>query len=1081
MLKRLLRPIVEVRDEEASIALLMFSYSFLAMTVWNILKPITRSKFISNLGADNLPYVTLVAGVAIGFIMQGYSKAIARVPRRWAIPVTQLGLIAILVAFWIAFQSGAAWAPPAFYFFGLIFSVLLISQFWTLANDIFDARQAKRIFGFIGGGSSLGGIMGSTLLQFAQRVGTNNLLLVSASLLSVCLVLVVYILRNRRDVELAGVTSTGEEAGLGGGEAFRLLRSSRHLQVIALVISFAATGAYVIEQQLNMAVEENVGARADVAAGQAAAAVKDRGGDQAAQEAAAKDARKHTTDDITQLLGRVQLYTSVLGFVVQVWLVSKIQRYLGVGFALLLLPVSMGMSASLILITGMLWSTQVARVLDTGLRYTVDKTTREILFLPLPTDLKYQAKPFVDVTMDRFAKGLGGVLTLLLIKPWGLGLTWRQLSFASLTLVAAWVLVAVIARRSYLRAIPDMFGVQALRPADVRIGGDRETIERVLMEMADPDEKRVLYAIDVLESLEKKNLVTPLLLYHESPKVRARALAAMAETRSEVVQRWQPKVEGMLSDPDTEVRIAALRALAAMKHAGADLVRPYLADKDPRIASAAALVLARSESEDDRREAESTLARLSADTSEAGAAVRRDVAAAVRQVPDTRFRHLLAQLLDDPDRSVAEEALASVRQLGTADFLFVPALVQLLRHRWLKGPARDVLVSYGEDVVDSLAYFLNDREENAWVRRHIPATLARIPSQKSMDALVGTLAGEKDGFLRYKLISAMDRLVREHPELSFDRKPVEAIALREGTRYFQCLSLHYNLFERESLDPNHLLARALREKMGRARSRVFLLLGLLHSPREVSAAQWAIERGDAKARGARPAGQHPAEHAHPQRRGVAARADQRRGPDGGGRGDPPRRTDANVVAGRRHRVRARAPRRPRLVRVRGGVMGVGRTPHACRTPPRAVARAATRRRVRFPPRRAAALRAHVGRRAVPPRRRQSAGAARARKDALHRGHDAVHRRVPARRRRDPHVEGGRCHHGGATCVARLRRGRAGRADGPDGAHDRELGDAGADRGGVPHAARQQYPPRAGSVRDDPRAPHVRAAACRRAR
>ena len=55
MLKRLLRPIVEVRDEEVSIALLMFSYSFLAMTVWNILKPITRSKFISDLGADNLP------------------------------------------------------------------------------------------------------------------------------------------------------------------------------------------------------------------------------------------------------------------------------------------------------------------------------------------------------------------------------------------------------------------------------------------------------------------------------------------------------------------------------------------------------------------------------------------------------------------------------------------------------------------------------------------------------------------------------------------------------------------------------------------------------------------------------------------------------------------------------------------------------------------------------------------------------------------------------------------------------------------------------------------------------------------
>ena len=51
----------------------------------------------------------------------------------------------------------------AFYFFGLILGILLISQFWTLANDIYDPRQAKRLFGFIGGGSSLGGMTGAGL------------------------------------------------------------------------------------------------------------------------------------------------------------------------------------------------------------------------------------------------------------------------------------------------------------------------------------------------------------------------------------------------------------------------------------------------------------------------------------------------------------------------------------------------------------------------------------------------------------------------------------------------------------------------------------------------------------------------------------------------------------------------------------------------------------------------------------------------------------------------------------------------------------------------------------------------------
>ena len=69
----LLKPFAEVRASEATTALLMFAYSFLAMTGYNILKPVTRSKFISDLGADNLPYVQFGAGVLIGFIMQGYA------------------------------------------------------------------------------------------------------------------------------------------------------------------------------------------------------------------------------------------------------------------------------------------------------------------------------------------------------------------------------------------------------------------------------------------------------------------------------------------------------------------------------------------------------------------------------------------------------------------------------------------------------------------------------------------------------------------------------------------------------------------------------------------------------------------------------------------------------------------------------------------------------------------------------------------------------------------------------------------------------------------------------------------------
>ena len=139
----------------------------------------------------------------------------------------------------------------------------------------------------------------------------------------------------------------------------------------------------------------------------------------------------------------------------------------------------------------------------------------------------------------------------------------------------------------------------------------------------------------------------------------------------------------------------------------------------------------------------------------------------------------------------------SVRAAGTDDFVFVPTLIALLRHRRLKGSARMVLVGYGEPVVDALAHFLRDPDEDIWVRRHIPATLALIPSQKTVDVLTAAL-DEKDGFLRYKAVSALERLRREHATLTFPRPAIERLALEEGRHYFNYLSLHHNLFGAEA-------------------------------------------------------------------------------------------------------------------------------------------------------------------------------------------------------------------------------------------------------------------------------------------
>ena len=714
--RRALSPVVQLRESEFATGLMMFAYSFLAMTAYNVVKPITRSKFISSLGADNLPYVQLAAGLLIGVLMQGYSVLVARLPRRYVAPLTLTGMSAVLVAFWFLFRAGGDWVSVGFYLMGLILGILLISQFWTLANDIYDARQAKRVFGFIGGGSSLGGMTGAGLTALVvSRLGTENLLLCSAAILLVCAGLVALIVRREAAAGRGGAVAA-EEEGVGGKEAFRLLRESRHLQIIALVIAFAAVGAGLIEQQLNMAAEAFKG--------------------------------RSATDNLTEFLAQVTLYLSAIGFFIQVALTSRIHRYLGVGFALLVLPMSLGATGLVMLLNAALWAPAAARILDTSLRYTLDKTTREVLFLPLPTALKYRAKPFVDVTVDRFAKGLAALLALVLIKPWGLGLNWQQISYASLAVTALWVLTAIRARREYLVTFRRSIERREVEASAVRPDlADPATIEALVEDLAHPDEQRVLYAIDLLEALKRRRLVTPLLLHHQSERVRVRALQALEAARPELRERWAGVVEGLLKDASTEVRAAAVHALAAIRgERTAELMRQYLDDRDPRVATTAAAILATSASEDDVEAAEAALDRLAADNRETAAEGRRQAAAALGGIGGARFRARLVPLMFDPDATVAREAVRSAGQGGGAEDLLVPPLVSLLRHRSLHDAARDVLVGRGEGVVEALGHFLGEEAEDVEVRRRIPATLARIPSQKSVDLLLASL-GQEDEIL----------------------------------------------------------------------------------------------------------------------------------------------------------------------------------------------------------------------------------------------------------------------------------------------------------------------------------------------
>jgi AAA family ATP:ADP antiporter len=116
-----------------------------------------------------------------------------------------------------------------------------------------------------------------------------------------------------------------------------------------------------------------------------------------------------------------------------------------------------------------------------------------------------------------------------------------------------------------------------------------------------------------------------------------------------------------------------------------------------------------------------------------------------------------------------------------------------------------------------------------------------------VQVLLDTLDDE-DGFLRYKAVSALERIHRSHPALSIEPEQVEKLAQQESRRYFRYLSLSYNLFDKGSLSRDSLTSKAFDEKLERILDRLYRLVGLIYPWKDVVAARWSIERGDNRSR-----------------------------------------------------------------------------------------------------------------------------------------------------------------------------------------------------------------------------------------
>jgi AAA family ATP:ADP antiporter len=805
-----------IRRGERSLAMLFFIYFFLLMASEYAVKSVRQASYIDIVGAQNLPYVYLLLAVLSFPALLLYSKLTRRFDDPTLIvAATLLRIVGLVLFFWLFGRTTGWLLAFVFYLWTTLGFGLAVSQFWSFANDVFDARQARRLFAFVGAGGLLGGIPGGQMARLATAwAGTRYTLLAAGLLLLVVVALVVVINRARPrsegDATRARLARARQDKG-----SFQVLKGSRLLGLIALLMLLMVVVSQTVDLQFNWVIQQ------------------------------------HTTtlDQRTSVMGNFYTLMGVIGFIVQLLFTQRIHRGLGVGVGMRVLPVSVGVTTVLLLLSfgvfpaGVVVLAWVLRLSETSLRHSVEQATRELLFLPVGQELRRRAKGFIDVFVQRLGEGVGAVLlfpvTFALI---GIG----QVGWLTLVLVALWLWVTVAARREYVATFRRSLksGTDARRATiDTR---DLTTIMTLVQSLGSADARQVLLSLELLTAYGEGKLVPPLLLHHENAEVRCKTLEVLAEAgRTDALAL----IEQRMTDDDPEVRSVAIRTVAALRgESAAEMMLRRLADPDLRLRAAAVACLA---NHSDRTVVERALDSLNRMVADDDPAVREEAAKALGQIGEPVESGSLVSLLYDRAPCVVRQAIAAVRTRLARDGenpIYIPTLISRMADRRLKHEARDAVVAFGEGAIPAVVAFMNNDDEDIWVRRALPKTLALLGGEAAFSALSGLL-GAPDGILREKVIEAMVSLRSHQPGLRVKASKVERQIRAEAVRYLRALadlwavgSMHEARLEgsvprwRATGRVPSLLQEVLAQRMAVALKNVAGMLELLLPPSDARAA-----------------------------------------------------------------------------------------------------------------------------------------------------------------------------------------------------------------------------------------------------
>ena len=808
-MKRWTERALNIQPGDLGRGLLLCACLFLILSSYVTGRVARDALFLARFQAVQLPYADIASAVFVGIVVFGYVR-LSRITsvRNLLIGCQFFFATNCLIFWWLARYRHPVWLYPAFYVWVSLFGVLAPTQVWTLANYLLTTREAKRIFGIVGGGAILGGTFAGLFSKIVvKRFGTESLLLGMALFLLICTALMAALWHTWKsplgDAARLGAESRGlPQKDMHGG--WRLILSSPYLRAIAPVILFSSYVSTLTDWQFKAV---------------------------AKQFLVNKDA-------LATLFGDFYFYAGILGLLVQLLLTSRLLRRFGIGTMLFVLPTVVMMGSAGLLILGTLTSALALKGGIQVLRFSLDRSATELLYLPIPHGLKLRAKAFIDTVIWRLGDGLAG-LTALIFATY-LHVTPRYVSWVAMVIIGVWFVSAAVAGRRYVATLRENISQHRL---DVEQASapvlDRSTTELLATNLSASDPKDILYALSLFE-VEQQRAAHPAiraLLTHSAPEVRQKAISILSSAGDVAAV---PDVKRLLRDPELSVRTEALLFLSHHAHIDPLTSIEQLGDfPDFSVRSAVVAFLAQPGEAQNCEAARDILDSMVSESGEEGLRNRLEAARLLGGLPDC-FDPLLSRLIADDDHYVACEAIRAVGRLHKRRL--VPELLDRLGDPKLAPSAVQALGSFGDSIVGGLRDHLCDANVPIQARREIPAVLVALGTPAAAGVLLDNLL-QRDTTLRFRTINALNKLCRQNPQISLDPQMLETVLAAEIMGHYRSYQILATIgATTDGADP---LARGLKESIHQELERIFLLLNLLHPRLDLHNAYLGLQSGNA--------------------------------------------------------------------------------------------------------------------------------------------------------------------------------------------------------------------------------------------